>query len=116
MTGLSIIYRYLLNFLLDSTLGIFIIYFLFKIIKFAVNYWDYTPLKTGEYGIMQSTLNIYLLLIRYTLSLQVLVSTVWGSFNGDASHEACHWTSGHIPFLDKGISLSLSSIVILSYL
>jgi hypothetical protein len=44
---------YLLNFLLDSTLGILIIYVLFKIIKLIVNYWNIVPLKTGEYGNIQ---------------------------------------------------------------
>ncbi|XP_003384959.1 PREDICTED: store-operated calcium entry regulator STIMATE-like isoform X2 [Amphimedon queenslandica] len=42
---------YLLNFLLDSTLGIIIIYVLLKLVKCIVNHFNFTPLKSGEYGV-----------------------------------------------------------------
>ena len=48
--SLSLFSRYLLNFLLDSTLGLFVIYTLFKIIGIVVDKFKITPLRTGEYG------------------------------------------------------------------
>lgn len=39
-----------MNFLLDSTVGLLIIYVLLKIVACLVHHFKVTPLKSGEYG------------------------------------------------------------------
>ena len=43
-------YRYLVNFLLDSTVGLLLIYILLKVISKVVRFYSITPLTSGEYG------------------------------------------------------------------
>ena len=42
--------RYLVNFLLDSTVGLLLIYILLKIVSTVVMYYSIAPLISGEYG------------------------------------------------------------------
>ena len=44
------LYSYLVSFLLDSTVGLLIIYVLLKAVAWVVSRYQITPLVSGEYG------------------------------------------------------------------
>lgn len=45
-----LLHSYLVNFLLDSTMGLLIIYLLLKAVAGLVSWFQITPLFSGEYG------------------------------------------------------------------
>ena len=53
-----LVYRYLVNFLLDSTVGLLLIFILLKLVSKAVRYYDITPLISGVYGELVCSVSI----------------------------------------------------------
>ena len=48
--NLSLFCRYLINFLLDSTLGLVVIYLCLQFMQVVVRMYDWDSLRFGEYG------------------------------------------------------------------
>ena len=44
------LFRYLINFLLDSTLGLVVIYLCLQVMQVVVRMYDWDTLRFGEYG------------------------------------------------------------------
>ena len=54
---LSLFYRYLINFLLDSTLGLVVIYLCLQFMQVVVRMYDWDSLRFGEYGKLELYFN-----------------------------------------------------------
>ena len=53
-------FSYLVSFLLDSTVGLLLIYLLLKAVAWLVNRFQITPLRSGEYGMFHLPFTLHL--------------------------------------------------------
>ena len=77
---LSLFFRYLINFLLDSTLGLVVIYLCLQFMQVVVRMYDWDSLRFGEYGKLEQYFNAAVQLevsCLHTRRVSSLCSVAW---------------------------------------
>lgn len=105
---------YLVNFLLDSTVGLLLIYLLLKAVASIVAYFQITALKSGEYGEWRGCgsweglgcqhLHAHTHTHRRALQAALLAGTTGGVYVSDACDETDGGANGGFQILEEGTS------------